>query len=44
MEAEITRPEKPSLRFEEVSVERSKSFVNALQVRFCLFFRFDSRL
>lgn len=31
MEAEITRPEKRSLRFEEVSVERSKSFVNALQ-------------
>jgi hypothetical protein len=32
MELEQTRPENPAMTFDEVSMERSKSFIKALQV------------
>lgn len=34
MELEQSRPVNPAMTFDEVSMERSKSFVKALQVRF----------
>lgn len=43
MAVEKSRPERRSMRFDEVSMERSQSFVTALQVNFVrsdLFLRF----
>lgn len=33
MELEVSRPVNPAMTFDEVSMERSKNFVKALQVR-----------
>lgn len=36
MEVEFPRPENPAMTFDEVSMERSKNFVKALQVHFLI--------
>lgn len=38
MELQESRAENPAMTFDEVSMERSKSFVKALQVQFSVFF------